>query len=212
MKNLLVVLILCFASPNAALTAQVRELNAENSRDTVSFLGKRKNIIWGRTIATENLGDMWYTYYYPIFFRSKMNGQTRRVGLFGERIKPYFDNNELAMSYFNDYRLKKSLSYVSLPASIGCLFGWAYFAAERRVLYDDSPFKSFVRPVPLTFLVGYFALFYTGMYINTDADKDLFAAVQVAKGKTPQRLKHKPKAQLGIGSSSQSILSLQVSF
>ena len=50
-----------------------------------------------------------------------MNGKTRRVGLFGERIKPYFDNNELAMSYFHEYYNKsgdKTLRGFSGPYSL----------------------------------------------------------------------------------------------
>lgn len=181
-------------------------------QDTVSFLGKRKNIIWGRNIASENLGNMWYTYYYPLYFRSKINSKTRRVGLFGQNIKPYFENNYVAMDYFKEYRLKKSLSYITLPASMGCLFGWVYTAAENRVYLEDTPFRSLTHPIPLTFLAGYLALFYTGMYINTDADIDLLTAVQLAQGKTPKRFKQKYKAKIDVGRSTQSILGIHLDF
>ncbi len=185
---------------------------AQIEMDTVTTLGKRKNIVWGRTIKQENLGNMLYTYYYPIYFKTQINTKWQGIGLLGGRIKPYLRGHQTALNSFQKYRIKKAVSFVMIPLSISSLGAWAYTSIDLTDKKNIPFSKALFSPKPLSFLSLYFVAFYSGMYFNTNADKDLLRAVQLKKGKKGYLPNKKSSISIKAPQNTESLVGLTMNF
>lgn len=158
---------------------------SQNTKDSILYIGKRGNVVWDRHIQAKHLGKMFYTYYYPIFYKMPVDNQRRwkKIGLLGKRVAPYLTEPK-SQALFLKYQHQKLISYIALPVTVSCLAGWAYWGGQYNWKYNrNNPeigkvIGAYFRPVGVTLLVGYFVSFYGGMYLNTKADLYLKKAVE----------------------------------
>jgi hypothetical protein len=163
---------------------QVACIFSQRQPDSLLYIGKKGNIMRDEKISPKNLGKMFTTYYYPIYYKAPASQlkSWRKVGLVGQHIAPYLSGEESRAS-FEMYRKYKMMSYAALPLGAGSLVAWAYMGGKYNWEHNQNDptwgkvLGAYVRPASASLLLGYFACFYGGMYLNTRADLFLKEAI-----------------------------------
>jgi len=173
-------------------------------------LGKRKNVIWDREIKEANIGDKWYTSYYPLYFKVGDEGKWDRVGPRGKNVRPYVPDTEFSTQHFRSFQKKKRRSYWALAGAGISLMGCSYSSLSYGIQNRDISHRMFLNPQSLAFLSGYIGGYLLGTHWNTQADLDLFMALHGS----PIDWKHSRKVSWQVGSSTlfPNALALQMQF
>jgi hypothetical protein len=175
MRTTLLLIIFFFIAQYTTLAQTYKYKN-----DTVERLGKRKNIIWDRTISPRNLNSL-YTFYYPLYFTTQNHTNYQKVGILGAHIHPYLKDNAEADRYFKKYRTAKLISYVAIPAVPVLLGTWVWVAIKNYTV-PVSSFQLFFNKNTILPLAGYAAVFAGGIYLNMHADTYLQKSVEIYRG------------------------------
>jgi hypothetical protein len=145
-----------------------------NKNDSI-FIGKRGNLVWDKKIQEINLGNTWFTYYYPIYFKRNRNDEFQRIGFLGNKLKDDLNSLPASKREFKKYRIKKSLSFFALPVAASSLLIWTNIGIDEVIIGHPRPFLS---NKSLPFLGTYLICFTGGIYLNTKADINLLISVR----------------------------------
>jgi hypothetical protein len=145
-------------------------------------LGKRGNLLFNRQISFHNLG-VYSSPFARIFFRESKMDEYKSIGFLGRKIKPFLQNNPLAIIEYKKFRNYKIASYATLASTPIVAVAWlasaSFYNRRSAFVRRRGPLNLFPDGAFYLFPFSVAGLWVGSVLLNQQADHHLLMATEI---------------------------------